>query len=336
MKILITGATGQLGRAFVSELLKDQRFDSATLKLLVRNGNGHHSELNRENIEIFQGDLSVMTESDFKAALEGIDIVVHLAAIFNMFQKYDDVMRKTNVEATEKLLQCFTRTRAKLFIHISSIVVYGFNGSSIKTETSPLSATYGYGRSKQESDQIAMKFQQMVEQENSGQSIVILRPAAMISREDKIVLPMIEKFVLSRIKLRPPLVFPLVHVKDVVNVLKSLILNNHCKNQVYNVCSYQPDINRLSDILVSGFPQRGYKKAIFTIPVSVIKCMKPLIKIYYKIKHPGPDSIIPPLFLDAIGSIDSEYRISTEKIEKELEYSPFFSNCREAISNCLI
>ncbi|MFW9991416.1 MAG: NAD-dependent epimerase/dehydratase family protein [Candidatus Odinarchaeota archaeon] len=335
MRILITGATGQVGRFLVNALLNDDNFKNSSFRLLFRDISKIPEDIDLDRFELFQGDLKEMSCEDYNLLVDGVDAVVHLAAIFNMYQPYDEEMKETNVDATAKLLDCFIRGNGQVFIHCSSIVAYGFNGSPLKTEETPLSASYGYGKSKQESDKIAMKYQEMARMEGNGKNIVILRPAAIMSPEDKIALPLVKKFVKSRMKLKPSMTFPLVHVKDVVNVIMKVLLEKDVKNETYNVCSYQPGINELGEILATEFSDRGYKKPLIPVPVWIIGLMKPLIKMGFKLKKPGPDSFIPPLFLEAIGELGEDYHVSTEKIERDLDFHPVYKDIREAIKNCI-
>ncbi|MHA2298912.1 MAG: NAD-dependent epimerase/dehydratase family protein [Candidatus Hodarchaeales archaeon] len=335
MKVLITGATGQVGRFLVRTFLNDENFSNSTLRLLFRDISKIPAEIDRDRLELYPGDLKEMSLKDYEWLIEGVDAVVHLAAIFNMYQPFDEEMKETNVEGTTKLLDSFTSGDGRIFVHCSSIVAYGFSGSPVKTEKTPLTPSYGYGRSKQESDKIAMKYQEMTRMEKNGKSIIILRPAGIISSEDKMALPLVTKFAKFRMKLKPSMTFPMVHVQDLVNVILKLLVEKEVKNEIYNVCSYQPGINELGEILAAEYGDRGYKKPLIPVPVWAISLLKPLIKMGFKFKKPGPDSIIPPLFLDALGKMGKDYHVETEKIEKELDFHPVYENVREAIKSCM-
>ncbi len=72
-RILVTGATGKVGRAFIQRVLADPRFDAVVVRALC-----HHRELEaHERIEIVRG--SIEQREVVETALADVSHVVHLA-----------------------------------------------------------------------------------------------------------------------------------------------------------------------------------------------------------------------------------------------------------------
>jgi nucleoside-diphosphate-sugar epimerase len=72
-RILVTGATGKVGRVFIERLLGDEKFDSFVVRALC-----HQRTLApRERLEVFKGSISDL--DTVKSALEGVTHVLHLA-----------------------------------------------------------------------------------------------------------------------------------------------------------------------------------------------------------------------------------------------------------------
>jgi UDP-glucose 4-epimerase len=72
-RILVTGATGKVGRAFIDRLLADRAFDAFTVRALC-----HNRKLDRhERLEIVSG--SIEKRSVAEEAVEGVTHVLHLA-----------------------------------------------------------------------------------------------------------------------------------------------------------------------------------------------------------------------------------------------------------------
>lgn len=72
-RILVTGATGKVGRVFIEQLLSNPRFVDYHLRALC-----HHRLLEpRDRLEVFQGSIADMAV--VSAALEGVSHVLHLA-----------------------------------------------------------------------------------------------------------------------------------------------------------------------------------------------------------------------------------------------------------------
>lgn len=73
--VLVTGATGKVGRVFIEHLLSDPKFDSFTIRALC-----HNRELEpHERIQNIHG--SIENRSTVEEAMEGVTHVLHLATV---------------------------------------------------------------------------------------------------------------------------------------------------------------------------------------------------------------------------------------------------------------
>jgi UDP-glucose 4-epimerase len=72
-RILITGATGKVGQAFIPRLLADPRFAAFTVRALCHN----RPLATRERLEVVHG--SIAERADVGAAMDGVTHVLHLA-----------------------------------------------------------------------------------------------------------------------------------------------------------------------------------------------------------------------------------------------------------------
>lgn len=115
MTILVTGATGFLGRAVVAQLIASGR----SVRAAVRQDAGPGA--------VAVGDLSA--DTDWSAALTGVDSVVHCAARAHVLNDTSDnpltAFRAVNTEATVALAQQAVAAGVRRFIFISSIGVNG-------------------------------------------------------------------------------------------------------------------------------------------------------------------------------------------------------------------
>ena len=85
-KILVTGATGKVGRAFINRVLRGNELHDATIRALCHN----RTLPEEEGLEIIKGNIAV--RDDVENALQGITHVVHLATCK---ETPDDVMDVT-------------------------------------------------------------------------------------------------------------------------------------------------------------------------------------------------------------------------------------------------
>ena len=109
MKILVTGATGKVGRSFIDRMLGDSEFPDCTVRAFC-----HNRVLpEQERLEIIKG--SIASRADVKAALDGVTHVLHLATCK---ETPDDVMDVTVKGLFWLLEECRVSTTFEQFVLI--------------------------------------------------------------------------------------------------------------------------------------------------------------------------------------------------------------------------
>lgn len=166
--ILVTGATGFVGgavltRAAESSIMRVRAAVRSRRRLLA----GVES--------VLVGDLA--SETDWAAAVRGVDVVVHAAARVHVMRDVAaDPMqefRRTNVAGTLKLARQAAASGVRRFVFISSVKVHGedtlpgrpFTAGDIPTPRDP------YGISKYEAEQGLGRVA-----DETGLEVVIIRP----------------------------------------------------------------------------------------------------------------------------------------------------------------
>lgn len=123
--VLVTGATGRIGRVLVDDLLaRGYRVRATTSKDPQPAANG---ALDWRRFDFLQ-------EDDFDSLVAGCDAVLHLAAELGQA----DRMQRINAEATDKLSAAVERAGPRAFCYVSTISVYGSGRQRVMSEEAPV------------------------------------------------------------------------------------------------------------------------------------------------------------------------------------------------------
>ena len=128
--VLVTGATGILGRVLVLELLKQGKSVRATKRATsdiseVKKSWDFYTDQSEEffkKIEWVEVDFEDL--DSLRIVLEGVDEVYHCSAKVSFYPKDEAEMFKTNIEGTKNLLYIAEEKSVKKFLFVSSIAVF--------------------------------------------------------------------------------------------------------------------------------------------------------------------------------------------------------------------
>ena len=172
MKILLTGGNGFIGRVLYPKLTEHTH----TVTCAIRKSGTHLPDSNDIFKNVFYFD-SLNAEADFKAAMQEIDVVVHLAARAHMLLKSEYDMQKefmdVNFHGTKTIAEQAANQGVKRFVFISSI---GVNGKSTQDRApyneNDIEKPYNsYTTSKLFAENILRKIEF-----ETGMEVVIIRP----------------------------------------------------------------------------------------------------------------------------------------------------------------
>ena len=210
MTVLVTGATGYLGRHLVARL----RDDGFGVRALVRDASaGLPDDVDRHVLDLSAPGMALL------AAVDGVRAIVNAAAHLDGGDR--STYGRVNVEGTAALLAAAAAAGVRRIVHLSSITVYGR-----KAAGSVVAAADGYDPcpalrdayawSKLEGDRWAECWRQ-----TGHLDLVTLRPAIIHGRERRFV-ARIWRPVGRGVRVvagSPGMLLPLVHVDDVVEAI---------------------------------------------------------------------------------------------------------------------
>ncbi len=131
MKVLVTGANGFVGSWLVRKLCEQQH----DVRILARQ-NSDLTELKGLKYETALGDVTDL--ESLKSAVNGCEVVYHLAGVVGYSKAQRPLMDKVNIGGTENLLKALELNPIKRLVHMSSVVAVGasFDGKTPLNEKS--------------------------------------------------------------------------------------------------------------------------------------------------------------------------------------------------------
>jgi len=170
MKVLVTGANGFVGRVVVETLLAQ----GLSVAGAVRSSAAAHN-LPAGSAPVCIGDIDGST--DWSAALDKVEVVVHLAARVHVMQESDPdplgSFRRVNVAGTERLARMAAERGVRRLIFLSTVKVNGEFSSPDRpfTEADVPAPQDDYGLSKWEAEQALNRIAA-----DTGIQVIVLRP----------------------------------------------------------------------------------------------------------------------------------------------------------------
>jgi len=217
LKILITGNMGYVGPGLLERLRR-----SSPDAVLVGVDTGYFAHC-LTGVTIFpEARLDLQYFADLRKPpenlLEGVDTVVHLAAISNdpMGDRFKEVTHDINFQASIELAKKAKAAGVSRFVFASSCSVYGFAEGEARNEQAPLNPLTAYAKSK-----IGME-EELNKLADESFVVTCLRFATACGASDRLRLDLVlNDFVAGAIASRQITVLsdgtpwrPLIHVKD--------------------------------------------------------------------------------------------------------------------------
>lgn len=150
MTILVTGATGFLGSALVTELIRQQQ----EVRILARDTAKARTQFG-EAVSIVAGEIT--NEQQVREAVDGVSVVYHLVGHLYHPSVPTELYRTTHVEGTRTLLAaCQGQQQLQRIVHCSTTGVFGVTGQTPADENAPFAPTNPYEATKLESELLAL------------------------------------------------------------------------------------------------------------------------------------------------------------------------------------
>ncbi len=150
--VLLTGATGAVGPLVVNAF-HDAGYSIRTLSI-----DSPPAGIWPDDVEARVGDVTDVSE--VRAATDGVDAVVHMAALLHIVNPPPEMREKyvrVNVGGTEAVVDAAIKTGVQRVVLFSTIAVYGDSGGRVLDEMSPTCPDTFYGQTKLDAEQVVLK-----------------------------------------------------------------------------------------------------------------------------------------------------------------------------------
>lgn len=280
--IFLTGATGKIGRMLLKDLaVHDYNFIVLALK-------GEKVDMDGPHVKYIFGDIT--DPSSYAQALEGVDTVLHMAAIThtNKISMYYDI----NASATNELVNNCKKAGVKRFIFVSTRAISEKGGH--------------YSVSKLMAEEYVR---------GSGLEWVILRLAEVygiggetgvnmiINKMD--TMPFIPVIGDGSYKMAP------VHISDVISSIETVIKESRINGRIYNIAG--PKSYSFNDLVDTVAGIKNVRKAKIHIPIWMMRMSAYILSFF-----PGSGFFV----MDQLPRFFSDKSDDISLAVKELNFKP--------------
>ena len=308
--VLVTGATGFIGRRLVKRLLAD----GYTVRALVLPEDAVPVEWG-DALEVVRGD--VTSRNQIARAVRGAATVFHLAAVVGDWGPAE-LFRRVSVGGTENVLAEAARGGARALL-ASSVVVYGTDiGRRVCDEERRFGHPLGpYSRAKQEQERVARRLEG-----SHGLKVTIVRPTNVYGAGCG---PWVDTAVEQLRAGRPTLIGDgrlhagLVHVDNLVDLFVRAAERPPSIGRIYNACDdngvtwlrYFTDLAALA----GAPPPKAIPRGVAEVAARSLEASYRLLRRRER----------PALTREALNLVGSHFRVPITKAAQDLDFKPTVS-----------
>lgn len=282
MNIFITGGTGGLGHRLIPRLTGSGH----NLTLLSR---GTIRAFTSEQVVQVTGDL--LEQSAYAEYLEGVDIIVHMAAVTRTNNQ--ETYYQVNTEGTILLLRLAEAYQVPRFLYLSSSALSMDGGA--------------YCRSKKLAEDAVRQ---------SDRDWVILRPSEIygLVQSEAItkLIRTIERYPIVFVAGDGKYTFAPVHADDVIAAIEKVLAKPECKHKIFNLSG--PEQMSCLELIKKIEDLRQVKRLVVHIPLFLLKVLAGMMAMV-RLKNV-------PLVVDRIPRLLCEKSSDISLAAQELDYKP--------------
>ncbi|PHI06895.1 NAD-dependent epimerase/dehydratase family protein [Fusobacterium polymorphum] len=308
MKVLLTGATGFLGKYVIDEL-KNNSYQVVAFGRNEKIGKA----LIDKNVEFFKGDIDNLDDL-FKASQDCLAII-HAAALSTVWGRWEDFYN-VNVLGTKNVIQVCEEKNLKLvFVSSPSIYAGAKDQLDVKEDEAAKENNLNYYiKSKIMAENII---------KSSKLNYMIIRPRGLFGVGDTSIIPRL-------LELNKKIGIPLfvdgkqkvdiTCVENVAYALRLALENNQYSREIYNITNDEPI--EFKEILTLFFNEMGTEGKYLKWNYNIISSLVSFLEIIYKFFRIKKE---PPITKYTLYLMKYSQTLNIDKAKRELGYHPKIS-----------
>ncbi len=307
---MITGGAGFLGINLVRYLL-DRGHTVTSLDIAPFD----YSDV-KDRVHVIQGDIRDVGAVD--RATAGVDIVIHTAAALPLYSKQD--ILSTDIDGSRNVMEAALRHKVQRAIHVSSTAVYGIPDHHPLCEADKLDGVGPYGQAKIDAERIC------VECREKGLCVPIIRPKSFVGPERLGVFALFYDW--AKDGKGFPMIgngrnrYQLLDVEDLCDAIYlSATLDADKVNDVFNIGA--EEFTTMKEDYQAVLDHAGFGKKISTFPAAPMIWTLRFLEMFK----------LSPLYKWVYETASKDSFVSIEKAQRELGFTPRYSNKQAMIRN---
>jgi nucleoside-diphosphate-sugar epimerase len=265
-RAFVTGANGFIGSALCRRLLRD----GLAVRAMCRSASNGKS-LNEQGAEVVEGD--VQNPALVERYTQGCDVVFHVAAVGSGSAAYH---YNINVEGTRNVFRAAHHAGAQRFIHVSSVIVYGYDIAGLIEESHPqrISRDDFYMQTKAMGEQLVWDMAR-----STGLPTIAIRPAMVYGPGSnfwsRTLYNIISRYPVPHVEHGQGSAHP-IFIDDVIDLLVTAANHPAAPGQVFNAA---PDPAPTWGEFLGYYARMAGNTAAFDVPLALIQPLGALITL---------------------------------------------------------
>ncbi len=315
--ILVTGAAGHIGNVLVRQLLED----GSKVRALILPGEDTRA-LDGLNIESVQGN--ILDPASLQRAMQGVEVVYHLAGIISIMPGRDDLMRSVNIQGTKNILDAARQGGVKRVLYTSSIHALSRNCDGVIDEHIPFDPHNEAGEYDRTKAEASVAVLQAV---RDGMDAVIVCPTGVIGPYDyrrSEMGELLREWMQKKTHVLVEGAYDFVDVRDVARGM-ILAIKKGRRGEVYILSGEQIKLNKMKQLVQKAM---GFATATINIPMRLARLAAEISPLYYRLTRQTPK-----FTSYSLETVCSNSVISCAKAKRELGYQarPLFKTIADTI-----